>query len=106
MELRVAVSDAFGLSGADVAHGWNMAEEAAAAVAKPVEPGDHFTAAKLVGQAIVVLGSLAGGVTSNMIYDLRRSASASTAAAERAACRCRSRPRGQPQPGSRPAPIP
>jgi hypothetical protein len=73
LELTVAVSAEFGVTSEQVAHSWNMEEASSqVAVARPVPRTDHFNASEQVGQAVVLLGTLAGGVTANMIYDLLR----------------------------------
>ncbi|WP_433260780.1 hypothetical protein ACQPZF_25035 [Actinosynnema sp. CS-041913] len=73
MELMVAVSAEFGVRSEQLAHAWNVGEDGPrVAVARPVTPADHYNASELLGQAVIVLGSLAGGVTANAIYDLLR----------------------------------
>lgn len=69
----MAVSAEFGVTSEQVAHRWNLEEASSrVAVARPTPRTDHFNASELVGQAVVLLGSLAGGVTANLIYDLLR----------------------------------
>ncbi|QXV57353.1 hypothetical protein [Amycolatopsis sp. TNS106] len=71
MELTVAVSPEFEVTGEQVAHAWNRDEASTkVAVARVVPPADHYNASELLGHAVIVLGSLTAGVTANGIYDL------------------------------------
>ncbi|MEU0878031.1 hypothetical protein ABZ345_05485 [Lentzea sp. NPDC005914] len=71
MELVLAVSPEFEMTGEQVAHSWNLDEASTkVAVARAAPPAEHYNAAELMGHAVVVLGSLASGVAANGIYDL------------------------------------
>lgn len=71
MEFVVAVSPEFEVNGEQMAHAWNLDEVSTkVAVARAVRPAEHYNASELMGYAVVVLGSLASGVTANAIYDL------------------------------------